>query len=77
MFGFSRSFAFTTTPYAYPNFLNKGNNSLRMQVLNCFEYRLVFVDVGENVVMANDVATPSNPLVALVKKKSLKKHHLM
>jgi hypothetical protein len=30
---------------------------------------LVFVDVGENLVMADDVVTPSNPLVSLVKKE--------
>jgi hypothetical protein len=32
---------------------------------------LVFVDAGENLVMADDVATPSNPPVSLVKKKEL------
>jgi len=32
---------------------------------------LVFVDVGENLVMADDVATPSNPLVSLIKKEEL------
>jgi hypothetical protein len=32
---------------------------------------LVFIDAGENLVMANDVATPSNPLVSLVKKEEL------
>jgi hypothetical protein len=32
---------------------------------------LVFVDVGENLVMVNDVATPSNPLVALVEQEEL------
>jgi hypothetical protein len=29
----------------------------------------VFVDVGDNLVMADDVATPSNPLVATVDKE--------
>jgi len=32
---------------------------------------LVFVDVGENLVMADDSATPSNPLVSLVEKEKL------
>ncbi len=32
---------------------------------------LVFVDAGENLVMADDVATPLNPLVSLVKKEEL------
>jgi len=38
---------------------------------------LVFIDAGENLVMANDVAMLSNPRVSLVEKKNLKKHHLM
>jgi hypothetical protein len=42
-----------------------------MQVPNCFNYPSVFVDVGENFVMVDDVATPSNPLVALVEKGEL------
>ncbi len=32
---------------------------------------LVFVDAGENLVMADDVATPWNPLVSLVEKEEL------
>jgi hypothetical protein len=32
---------------------------------------LFFVDVGENLVMANGVATPSTPLVAPVEQKEL------
>jgi hypothetical protein len=32
---------------------------------------LVFIDVGENLVMADDVTTPSNPLVSLVEKEEL------
>ncbi len=31
----------------------------------------VFVDAGENLVMADDVATPSNPPVSLVEKEKL------
>jgi hypothetical protein len=32
---------------------------------------LVFVDVGENLVMADDVATLSNPPVSLIEKEEL------
>ncbi len=32
---------------------------------------LVFVDAGENLVMADDVATPSNPSVAPVEQEEL------
>jgi hypothetical protein len=35
-----------------------------MQVPNYFGYPSIFIDVGENLVMANDVAMPSNPPVA-------------
>ncbi len=31
----------------------------------------VFVDAGDNLVMADDVATPSNPLVAAIDKEKL------
>jgi hypothetical protein len=34
-------------------------------------YPLVFVNPGEILVMADDVTTPSNPLVALVEQKKL------
>ncbi len=33
----------------------------------------VFVDVGDNLVMADDVVTPSNPLVVVVDKEKLEK----
>jgi hypothetical protein len=36
-----------------------------------FATLLVFVDACENLVMADDVATPSNPLVSLVEKEEL------
>jgi hypothetical protein len=36
-----------------------------------FATLLVFVDAGENLVMADDVATPSNPPVSLVEKEKL------
>jgi hypothetical protein len=47
-----------------------------MQVLNWFGYPSIFVDVGEILVMADDVATPSNPPVAPVEQEGLKKHRL-
>jgi hypothetical protein len=31
----------------------------------------IFVDAGDNLVMANDVATPSNPSVIVVDKEKL------
>jgi hypothetical protein len=37
---------------------------------------LVFIDAGENLVMADDVATPSNPPVSLVEKEELKEASL-
>ncbi len=36
-----------------------------MQVPHCSTTLLVFVDACENLVMADDVVTPSNPLVSL------------
>jgi len=32
---------------------------------------LVFVDINKNLVMADDVATPSNPPISLVEKEEL------
>jgi hypothetical protein len=60
-------------PHAYPNFLNKGNDPLRMQVINYLSYLSVFINACENLVMADDVASPSNPLVALIKQEELEK----
>jgi hypothetical protein len=37
---------------------------------------LVFVDACENLVMADDVATPSNPQVSLVEKEELEEAEL-
>jgi hypothetical protein len=71
MSGVSQSSAVTATPYAYPNFLNKSNDPLRMQMLNCFNYLSIFVDVSENLIMVDDVVTTSNPPIALVEKKKL------
>jgi hypothetical protein len=42
-----------------------------MQVPNCFGYLLIFVDAGQNLVMANDVVMPSNPSVAPIEKEEL------
>ncbi len=66
MFEFSRSSAVIATLHAYTNFLNKGNDPLWMQMPDCSSYPSVFVDACENLVMADDVATPSNPPVTLV-----------
>jgi hypothetical protein len=76
MSGFSQSSTIITTPYAYRNFLNKGNNPLRMQVPNCFSYLLVFVDANENFVMVDDVIMSLNPPVALVEKEELEEASL-
>jgi hypothetical protein len=42
-----------------------------MQVLIWFGHPSVFVDVDEILVMADDVATPSDPLAALVEQEEL------
>jgi hypothetical protein len=76
MFGFSRSFAITTMPHAYPNFLNKVNDSVQMQMPNCSGYLSIFVDAGENLIMADDVVTPSNPPVAPIEDEELEKEPL-
>jgi hypothetical protein len=47
-----------------------------MQVPIWFGYLLIFVDVGEILVMADDVATPSNPPVALVEQEELEETSL-
>jgi hypothetical protein len=44
-----------------------------MQGPNYFGYPLIFVDVGENLVMVNDVATPLNPPITLVEQEELEK----
>jgi hypothetical protein len=40
-------------------------------VPNCFGYLLVFVEASENLVIADDVAMPSNPLVTPVEQEEL------
>jgi hypothetical protein len=42
-----------------------------MQVLIWFGYPSVFVDVGESLVMVDDVATPLNPPIAPVEQEEL------
>jgi hypothetical protein len=42
-----------------------------MQMPNCFGYPSIFIDACENLIMANDVVTPSNPPVALIKREEL------
>ncbi len=43
-----------------------------MQTPNCSGYPSVFVNVGENLIMADDVTTPSNPPFALIEEEELK-----
>jgi hypothetical protein len=38
-------------------------------VQNCFDYLSIFVNVGENLVMADDVVMLLNPLVAPLEKE--------
>jgi hypothetical protein len=62
------------TPYAYLNLLNKKTSTpFERKYHIVFATFLVFVDAGENLVMAGDVTTPSNLLVSLVEKEELKK----
>jgi hypothetical protein len=42
-----------------------------MQVPNWFSYPSIFLNVREILVMANDVVTPLNPLIALVEQKDI------
>ncbi len=44
-----------------------------MQVLNYFDYLSIFVNAGENLVMADDVVKPSNLLVAPIKNEKFEK----
>ncbi len=74
MFEFSWGSVVIPTPYTYPNLFLK-------KTLTPFEHKyhivsatlLVFVNAGENLVMANDVVTPSNPPVSLVEKEEVEK----
>ncbi len=74
MFKFSWGYVVTPTPYAYPNLLNKKISTpseRKYQII--FATFLVFIDVGENLVMVDNVTTPSNPPISLVKKEELEK----
>ncbi len=72
MFEFSWSSTVTSTPYTYPNLSNNKTStpSKRKYHIESTTY-LVFVDVGENLVMADDVGKPSNLPVSLVEKEEL------
>ncbi len=72
MFEFPWGSTVTPTPYAYPNLLNKKTSTLsecKYPIISAT--LLVFVDAGENLVMVDDVATPSNPLVSLEENEEL------
>jgi len=73
MLGFSWSFVVIAIHYAYFNSLNKDIDLFGMQILNCFDYFLVLIDVGEDVIMANDVVTPLNFPIVLVEEEELEK----
>ncbi len=74
MFEFSWSSVVTPTPYTYPNLLNKKTSTHFERKYHIVSTTLlVFVDASENLVMANDVATPSNPPISLIEKKKLEK----
>ncbi len=70
MFVFSWSSVVTPTPYAYPNLLNKKTLNLsECKYHIVYVTLLVFVDAGENLVMADNVAMPSNPPISLIEKE--------
>jgi hypothetical protein len=72
MFKVSWGSAVTPTPYTYPNLLNKKASTPSKRKYHIVSATLlVFVDAGENLVMADDVVTPSNPLVSLIEKEEL------
>jgi hypothetical protein len=52
--------------------LNKKTSTLSERKYHIvFATLLVFVNACENLVMADDVVTPSNPLISLVEEKEL------
>jgi hypothetical protein len=71
MSDFSRNSAITTTPSTYTNLLNKGKTPFECKCQIGLATFRFFVDAGENLVMADDVAMPLNPSVAPVKKEKL------
>jgi hypothetical protein len=71
MFDFSRNFAVTTTPFAYPDFLNKCKTPFECKCQIGSVTFQFFVDANEILIMVDDVATLSNPPIARVGKKKL------
>ncbi len=72
MFEFSWDSVVTPTPYAYPNLLNKKASTPSERKYHIVSATLlVFIDAGENLVMADDVVMPLNPPVSLVEKEEL------
>ncbi len=72
MFEFSWGSAIAPTPSAYLNLLNKKVSiPFECKYHIVFITLLVFVDASENLVMADDVATLSNPSISLVEKEEL------
>jgi hypothetical protein len=71
MSNFSRNSAITTTPFAYPNFLNKDKTPFECKCQSGSAIFRFFIDEGENLVMADDVTTPSNLPFAPVEKEKL------
>ncbi len=72
MFEFSWGSVVILTPYAYHNLLNKKALTPSERKYHIvYTTFLVFVDAKWEVVMADDVATPSNPLIAQVNKEEL------
>jgi hypothetical protein len=45
-----------------------------MQIPNCSNHLLVFVDASENLVIADDVVTPLNPLIAPIEEEEFEKN---
>jgi hypothetical protein len=71
MSGFSQNSTVITTPSAYPNFLNKGKTPFECKCqISSATFRF-FVNANENLIMVNDVDTPSNPPITPVEKEKL------
>ncbi len=77
MFEFSWGFIVIPTPYAYPNlFFKKTSTPFECKYHIVSATFLVFLDAGENLVMVDDVAMPSNPLVSLIEKEEFEEASL-
>jgi hypothetical protein len=74
MFGFSCNSTITITHHIYLIFKIKASISFECKHQITLATFLVFVDVNENLIMANDVARTLNPLVTLVEGKELEKN---